>query len=593
MYKRRLRNARPKEIFGEAIIAASNLAAAGISGGFALKAARDQANATKAAAQQQAAAIQQSAEANSQAIRRSNEIAKELQEQELDLTRENHSDEMQAQKDLQMSILALNKQDSDNMAKQEANAMLKRGGRIRLRNLNGVKITDGGYALPLGNTPYGGLYELRGDNHEQSHKVGNTRKTGVGVKVGNKEVEGEGNGSSSTGELILTTPNSAIFLSKHNINGFNPRNAVLSGMDPMLAYYMQEANKTDKQKQSKGRTKHPTGGATTSSNSFWPNYGGSTISGIGNLLGALTGGIFGHFAGKRLAKAQKRASQMLNDAYLASGNMMAEAYGNLRGIDPSYLKYEDFASEGYVPSLRTAHYNISPIINTINRGTNSVQKAISESNLSGVAKLNRLRDVQARANEQASATYAEQENKEQEIYDKNIEARNNAAALNAQLRNYARGQYMKYRTDVAKYNADIANQRVLGIANARSTALNQGTEALSNGILGAAQARADALSNFGTLLGNAFSSTGNTFGTRMNSLRDNEFTMRLMDRMYQNRGDVNAGFTRSETPTYTDSQIQQFENYRTSPDGPFRLTGNLEIDEAIRKYAASVGSYAY
>lgn len=533
MSKCRLRSARPKALWGEAaIIAGATLGAAGISGGFTMRAASQQAKATEQAAKNQADAITRAAEANTEALQKTNEVSRELYDKQSELSKEQHNDEMQAQRDLQLSILALGGNEASNAAKKEANALLKRGGRVKLRNARGIEITDGGYALPVEETDTGMLYELRGDNHEQSHKVGNTRKTGVGVRVGNRVVEGEGNGNSSTGELVLTTPDGAIFLSKHTINGFNPREAVLRGMHPMVAYQLQETMKRNRNEKS-NRTEFSKGGKVSScrhkaEDGYWTNYGGSTVAGLGNLAGAALGGTLGWFAGRKLARAQRRAGDMLNNAYMTAGNMMADAYSRLEGIDPNSISYDDYRAEGYIPNLRTPHYNISDRVNVVNRGTTAVNNAIGESNLSGVAKLNRLRDVRARSNEQLNALYAQQENEEGKIEGQNIDARNQAAATNAYLQTRAKQSMANDRFNVLKYNADIANQRILGAAGARSNALTQGTGALASGLLGAADARAEALTNMGTLFGNALSSTGNIFGTRINEINDRPFALRAI-----------------------------------------------------------------
>lgn len=542
MSRCKLRNARPKALLGlgapeAGIIAGATLAAAGITGGITTKAAKDQVKATQTAAKQQAESIEQQTELQTRAIAQSNEVDRELKDKELSLLQEQHRDEQQGQKDLQMAVLALSDNENDILAKQEYNNILKCGGRIKLRDAGGIQITDGGYALPLRYTPDGMLYELRGDNHEQSHKVGNTRKTGVGVKIGNRVVEGEGNGNSPTGELVLTRPDGAIFLSKHSINGFNPRNAVLAGMDPLDVYVMQESMKSERNKHYNNRSRAIDGG-------YWENYGGSTITGIGNLVGAGLGSMFGFLAGRKLGRAQKRAAGLLNDAYLTAGNQLADAYDKLTGMNiDDVVRYDDYRATGYVPSLRTPHYVISNKVNAVNRGVDTLSDAVNASNMSGVARLNRLRDIRLRGNEQLSAAYAEQANKENEIHNQNIEARNQAAATNAYLQSRARQQFADARFNVAKYNADIANQRILGAANARANALTQGTSALASGIVGNAQARSEALSNAGTLFGNAVSSTGLTFGSRMNEIRDRDWTIRLAE-LLRNNGDVSLGLRR-------------------------------------------------
>jgi hypothetical protein len=108
------------------------------------------------------------------------------------------------------------------------------------------RITDGGGLVHRGSTPEGyDLYELYGNDHEHYHKAqGGKYKSGVGIKFADGNVvEGEGNQNGSKGELMLTTPDNAYFISRHTIKGFNPADNVKEGMDPMIAYKIQETLK--------------------------------------------------------------------------------------------------------------------------------------------------------------------------------------------------------------------------------------------------------------------------------------------------------------------------------------------------------------
>ena len=105
------------------------------------------------------------------------------------------------------------------------------------------KVTDGGGVIPVGVTPEGfNLYEVIGNDHNHYHKTKSGKhKTGVGFKFANGSViEGEGNQKSGQGEYLMTTPNDAVFISKHSINGFNPAQAVNNGMNPLQAFQLQE-----------------------------------------------------------------------------------------------------------------------------------------------------------------------------------------------------------------------------------------------------------------------------------------------------------------------------------------------------------------
>lgn len=111
------------------------------------------------------------------------------------------------------------------------------------------KVTDGGGVIPLNvdNNGYG-LYEIYGNDHNHYHKTNSGKyKSGVGFKFNDGTVvEGEGNQNTNQGELFYITPQDAMFISKHSINGFNPAKAVQQGMHPQEAFNIQQSIKTAK-----------------------------------------------------------------------------------------------------------------------------------------------------------------------------------------------------------------------------------------------------------------------------------------------------------------------------------------------------------
>lgn len=81
------------------------------------------------------------------------------------------------------------------------------GGRRKLRY--GIRITDGGYAIPIGRN----TFLLRGGSHEDVNETG---QTGIGMKVGGKVVEAEDN------EVVQKTPKEVrIFSDSIGIDGYS------------------------------------------------------------------------------------------------------------------------------------------------------------------------------------------------------------------------------------------------------------------------------------------------------------------------------------------------------------------------------------
>ena len=259
--KHRLRSTRPKAFPGETLVGAGITAAASIAG------AAMQAAAAKNAAKQQAEATRTAALMNAEALQKQNDINTENQEQQIAFTRTQNERNRDLQKQIQMNLQMLTGQQNENERLEAAKIQVKNGGsaRRRLRNAyedGGIstmnssygganipfRVTDGGGVIPIATTPEGyDLYEIVGNDHEHYHKArGGKNKTGVGIKFyGQKDgtIEGEGNQNSNQGELMLVTPNDAKFISKHTIKGFNPAQAVLSGMHPLAAFNQQEAIK--------------------------------------------------------------------------------------------------------------------------------------------------------------------------------------------------------------------------------------------------------------------------------------------------------------------------------------------------------------
>ena len=236
---------RKKAAFG------SEMAAAGVMAGATLAAAKIGADSAKEAANKQAQATTAAAQRQAQAIKTQTESSKEYQLQAQNFIKDQNTESRELQKDIQMQLQMLTGQQNVNDRLEASKLVVKNGGmtkpRYSLRGNNmAFRVTDGGYVIPIGNTPEGyNLFEIRGNDHEHYHKTpGGKNKTGVGIKFADGNViEGEGNQNTNQGEYMLQTPNAAYFISKHNIAGFNPAKAVNMGMHPLAAYNIQEQQK--------------------------------------------------------------------------------------------------------------------------------------------------------------------------------------------------------------------------------------------------------------------------------------------------------------------------------------------------------------
>ena len=509
MRRSKLRNKRPKALFGEVaaagIQAAATLAAAGIQARQMASSAKEQANAQIQGAQMQAKSIEQTNQNNNT-----------LQQQSQQFIASENEANRQLQRDWQMNMQLAQGMLTSEDRRAESRIQVKKGGKVRRSN-KGLRdasfplragnlpfqVTDGGGVIPVGTTPEGyDLYEIVGNDHDHYHKTkGGKRKSGVGIKFGNGQiVEGEGNQNSSQGEYLLTTPDAGFFISKHSVNGFNPAEAVNAGMSPIAAYQLQEANKNGNspvgRRYAKGglyvqpvlATGYPVqdlnfdmvgpntaylmqrpslkrGGRVKAVNG---NIVGGWITGGGNILGGVLGGLGNYWAGRIGARASMEALPYLTNAYR-----------NLKTIDLSSIKRDSFTGANVMPVVQSVHQGINNRLENINRGAGRSIKANNAGTLSSAARQSRMNTINTAAAEQRSQAYEDQANRQNQLALENTKMINEAGMKNAELNSQWNRDYMTNMLGMMQYNNDIVNSGIMGEAEARA-----------NAIIGAAQSRA-------------------------------------------------------------------------------------------------------
>lgn len=570
--RRKLKSLRPKAIFGEAVTAAATLAAAGI-----------QAAATNQAAKEQSKAMINNAQTQAKSIEAQTQNNNELQRQQMAFTRQQNEENRAQQRDIQLALQQIAGQQNmyDTM---EANKMqVKYGGRPkRRRKLKSshpsyreanapFKVTDGGGAIPRDVDLNGyGLYELYGNDHEHYHKAqGGKNKTGVGIKFNDgRVVEGEGNQNTNRGELLYVTPDDAVFISKHSIDGFNPAKAVEGGAHPMDAFQIQEFLKGQKGlnddgtrksmaydtdyipsspveemyagqarhgkrvslKRCGGRVKAFSGMGlysynpiTPFSSDLTPSYYtgakyksnpkyGSKNNRFDNWAGNYTGAVYnamGNFGGAGLTMlGNMLAGNQMAKAYTQAGNILSNAYSNMTGISMDELKRDDYAAPHTLAVVRNSNTNINPQLERIRRNADYEQREINRNTLSSAARQQRLAAVNDRMLQRVGEQYAYKQNADEQIKQQNAQAITATAQANADRDVQARKNYGDQRLQLLQYNNNIANQRLLGMAQAQSDALGQ-----------AAVSRASALQSGIGAFGSALSTVGNAFGATADAVR--------------------------------------------------------------------------
>lgn len=537
-----------------AIQAAATLAAAGITSAATASAAKSQANAVIESAKTQAQSIKDQT-ANSNA----------LQKEQISFTRQQNQENRKQQQDIQTTLQIMAGQENMNDRMERNKVQVKFGGKPRhkLKSTHfygggQFQVTDGGGVIPLSIDPNGyGLYELYGNDHEHYHKApGGKNKTGVGIKFNNGSVvEGEGNQNTNQGELLYVTPNDAMFISKHSINGFNPTQAVLQGVHPEQAFAIQETLKynkglNDDGSKSKHRsmkrmmggfnpiiqqanmTQNPNNGTAPVSagvvygvnnpvsspveelqyntnvaknggrvhlkcggrrKASWGDWAGATYSGIGNVLGAGIS-VWGNMS----------AANQLSKAYGQASDILANAYSQMKGIDLSELSREDFDAPHTLAVVRSANTNINPQLERIRRNSSAEKQEINRGTLSSAARQQRLAATNDRMFQRMGEQYAYKENADEAIKQGNAERITQTAQANADRDVQARREYGNQRMSLLQYNNNIENAKIAGMAQARADALTQSSMAHAQGMQTSMTAIGSALGNAGQGFASAF-----------------------------------------------------------------------------------------
>lgn len=559
---------RPKAIFGVdgAITAAATLAAAGMTTAATLKAANQQSKAVESSARTQAEAIKAQTANNT-----------DLQKESINFQRQINQENRQQQQDIQTTLQLMAGQQNMNDRLKATQEVAKYGGRPKRKKLSKMtsdipsyggaripfRVTDGGGVIPIQIDDAGyGLYELYGNDHDHYHKTsGGKYKSGVGIKFADgSTIEGEGNQNSNQGELLYVTPYDNMFISKHNIKGFNPAKAVQEGMHPQDAFDAQQKIKAiygindDGSKSNKlsykqvakygGHRRLKCGGRVKKGNGgFWQNYAGATYNAAGNLLGAGITAIGNGIAGRKLS-----------NAYNNAGNILADAYSQMHGIDLSEISRSDYTPAHVMAAVSNADTNINPQLERIRRDAAAQTKQVNNSTMSSAARQQRLAGINDRSLQRATEQYAYKQNEDQKIQQANAERIQQASAANAQLDAQANQEYAKSRLALMQYNNDIENSKIAGAAQARADAMTQSSTA-----------SATAWQNSMNAIGSAIANTGQGFASSYEAIRKSNDDFANTYAGLGNEQQVKAALLRYER-TGDDSYINSLLNSNSISD---------------------------
>ena len=379
---------------------------------------------------------------------------------------------------------------------------MRYGGKARSKRRVPIKITDGGVAQKIGNN----TFLLRGSSHEQVNPSG---QTGIGIKVGNNEIEAEG------GEVAQRVGNALrIFSAQPMINGVSPAQAVEAGANKNRIFAIQEALKRKGYKCG-GRVKLKPGGKVN------PIFKYNNYAGIEDLPNSNTGISSGTYdnGNLNLAQAEKtifpkgfvshdsnnigssktdtapidnwwnRNGMSVNSSdWIGLGTDLAGslALGAFNKSAYKNLKY-DYKLPNYVDEIPVAFdttYHNDAQRATVERNRLNAQKIIANNTSSANTAVQRMQQSNADAMMETNKLWDEKANKE-------VELRNMAAQNEQQVRARnaaARNQYYQNIAEIQNKRIDAENANRLASSNAWSTSL-QGLQGAANNFLNSTRQR--------------------------------------------------------------------------------------------------------
>ena len=550
----------------------------------AMKANADaQAKAQTDAAKVQSEALAQQSENNNKNVVEQINTQKELQESQNDIMKEmNLNLAIQAGKQ--------NAEQREEQAKIQVKCggslRGKRlaGGKITLQDNNYLTPVGQGLVLLRGGSPT----HPQDQTHSNSHKniISGRYNKGSYLKVGNKEIEAEAGGNRTTGEII--DPNNKFVYSQRRFlpDGTSPVEKILAGYPKDEVALEQELTKkllgikNNGNKAMYGRRYMKNGGRCRSKapygdspytigdyksdyynnqfddgwndsynrilrglnnpttpvesgnkGSWWSRQSPATqstiISGATNLGGTLISALGNGIASGYMRRANNYANEVLTNARNQTRDTYIDAYNKMHGINANGLINEDdFKATHAIANVRAGRFNINPQLAQVERDSSRQLRSIRGGINSALARQRLMSDIATRSQDARDKLYGEQTNQVEKINQNNIAQLNEVAMKNAELDTRSKTNLSALKVDVAKYNNDIENTKLQGIADATADAL-----------MGNAQGTAQTRINNAGLRSNFAISTlggiGNVLANAGKNYYDTDLAYRNMQNQYQ------------------------------------------------------------
>lgn len=396
----------------------------------------------------------------------------------------------------QLSQAMTGTEEVNNDYQRQFNTQAKLGSRRKLREQ--PVITDGGDAVKVGN----GTFLLRGSSHEDINESGNT---GIGISVGNKELEAEG------GEIAQIKKNQLrIFSGAPILNGISPVEAILSGANKDEVFAAQERfkkiaglnddgtfnNSSPVKVMHYGRPKHRVGGMYNFTRrrlfntSPFGSYDDPPIDfrpgSIFDPSRSVTMDEVVVTPPKKVVQPQPQPATIPSQTINTTGNKSGMAIrtgdwiglgGDILGSIATGIINSKGANSIHLPErpgflqaakLKTT-YNVAPQEEEANRARNRAFGDIDAGTASSVAALNRRNLLNTKATDDIDKLYAQKENVETELINKDALNQQEVAAKNLQI-----------QSDWANKVADIQNAKDNAKTQAKVMTLQGLGRAVSN-----------------------------------------------------------------------------------------------------------------
>lgn len=220
----------------------------------------------------------------------------------------------------------------------------------------------------------------------------------------------------------------------------------------------------------------PLSNTSNTKGSWWSRQSPATqsaiIGGAANLGGTLITALGNGIASGYMRRANNYANDVLTNARNQTRDTYIDAYNKMHGIDTNGLiKEDDFKATHAIANVRAGRFNINPQLAQVERDSARQLKSIRGGINSALARQRLMSDIATRSQDARDKLYGEQTNQVEKINQNNIAQLNEVAMKNAELDTRSKTNLSALKVDVAKYNNDIENTKLQGIADATADAL--------------------------------------------------------------------------------------------------------------------------